>query len=122
MDGYSGWFELAEHFGLDPFVILQSWTYRQFLAARLWYQERHNRPSITEQYLMSIAAEVRRGYAKHAGRVKMEDLQLQFKFSQGSQPTPETEEELKEYSSWLKAAHMARAAAQIKAQQQGVEE
>lgn len=58
---------------------------------------------------MSIATEVRRGYAKHAGRVKLRDLQLEFQFQKPEQEEDVwTEEEAKTYSNWLKQAYLAR--------------
>lgn len=64
---------------------------------------------------MSVATEVRRGYVKHAGRVKIEDLQLQFKFQKENNQEETMEEELKEYSNQLKRVHMAHATAHIEA-------
>lgn len=99
---------VAEFFGLDPFAIMRSWTNRQYLAVCTWLKHRYNQPSLTELHLMSIATEVRRGYAKNPRQVLLKDLQLEFKFDNQSDLGDMTQEELKEWSDWMKQAYLAR--------------
>lgn len=54
-------------------------------------------------YLASIAAEVRRSYVKHPGRVKVKHLLLNFKAK--GKPVPLTDEELAKVTEQAKLKH-----------------
>lgn len=66
-------------------------THRLFAAWTAWLLMEWNRPSRTDQYLMSLTAEVRRILAKHPEKVKIKDFLL--KFGDGKPPKKLTEEE-----------------------------
>ena len=63
-------------------------TRRQFLAWRAWLDSQWNRPSRTDNYVMQVAAEIRRGHVKRPRSVKHEHFELQFKVS-GKKPRHE---------------------------------
>jgi hypothetical protein len=49
-----------------------------------------NEPSRSDYYLALIAAETRRSYVKHPGRVKLESMILKFKPSRAAKPEQST--------------------------------
>jgi len=57
---------------------MQETTHREFLAWIEWLDEEDNRPSRTDNYLMQIAAEVRRSFVKRPAAVKFTDFLLKF--------------------------------------------
>jgi hypothetical protein len=59
-------------------------THRQYLAWQEWLDEQWDCPDRTDHYLMSIAAEVRRGNAKNPRQVEVDHLRLKFKTAQTS--------------------------------------
>lgn len=56
-------------------------THRQFAAWIAWLSEQWEQPSRTDNYLMQIAAEIRRGNVKKPRSVKIEHMRLRFKSS-----------------------------------------
>lgn len=59
-------------------------THRQFGVWEEWQFLELNRPGLIGQLLMSVAAEVRRGYVdpSRRGQVKLEDMKLKFERKQ----------------------------------------
>lgn len=53
-------------------------THRQFVAFERWLADERDEPTPEQFYLMQVACEVRRGYAKHPRQVKMKDFRLRF--------------------------------------------
>lgn len=74
-------------------------THRQFAAWQAWLAEQWNVPSRTDNYLISIAAEIRRGNVKDPARVKFEHLKLKFTLK-GEGEKPITREQA---AAWAKA-------------------
>lgn len=76
-------------------------THRLFAAWTAWLKLEWNRPSRTDQYVMSLTAEVRRILHKHPQRVKLKDFLLIFNDGKG-QPKL-TEEQAADYAmaKWL---------------------
>lgn len=70
---------------------LKRHTHRQFLAWMAWFGMQWNRPTLSDHYLMLIAAEVRRTIAEHPRRVEMKDFKLEFRTDDkaAAQPTRE---------------------------------
>jgi hypothetical protein len=67
-------------------------TSRQVRAAVAWLDLEYERPSIEQQYLISIATETRRSYSAKPARVKMEHLRLRFGRREGpARPVSEQE-------------------------------
>lgn len=64
-----------------------------------------SRPERGDYYLMQVACEVRRGYARYPRRVKMEDFLLTFKEVETGPPAPEQRKRRTERSkqAWLEA-------------------
>lgn len=70
-----------------------------------WFEGEWNRPDRHDQYLMLIATEVRRSYAKHPGRVTFEQAHLKFVFDTVNEGHPgETEEQKRERLSAMSQA------------------
>lgn len=59
-------------------------THRQYEVWKRWLREQWQVPDRTDQYLMQIACEVRRGYVKHPGKVSVRQMKLQFGVSDGA--------------------------------------
>lgn len=54
-------------------------THRQYLAWQAWFDAEWDRPNRTDNYLMSIACEVRRSQSKRPARHKLEHMRLKFR-------------------------------------------
>ena len=87
---------MAKEFGIDPYQIRRSWTWRQLRAALDWMEADLERPSKTEQYLMQIAMETHRvalavlvgAGAKgiNLSQPKLQDFKLRFGKVEKPQP------------------------------------
>jgi len=53
-------------------------THRQYLAWQAWLNEQWNHPSLSDHYLMQIAAEVRRVLSRKPNEIKLEHFNLKF--------------------------------------------
>lgn len=53
-------------------------THRQYRVWMYWLEQQWNRPNRTDNYLIQIAAEVRRLFRKNPRSVKMEHMVLRF--------------------------------------------
>lgn len=53
-------------------------THRQFAVWQMWLEMELDRPTKTEQYLMQIAAEVRRTAVKDPKKVELKHMRLKF--------------------------------------------
>lgn len=58
------------------------WTHREFETREAWLEMQWNVPDRHDQYLMSIAAEVRRVLHKNPQSVKIDDFRLRFSKSE----------------------------------------
>ncbi len=63
-------------------------SHREYLTWLSWLQLQDNEPTVDQYYLMQIAQEVRRGYAKKPKTVKLEHMKLKFKSSVGTITDP----------------------------------
>ena len=57
---------------------MERWTHREYLTRLAWIEEQWNFPSRSDQYLMQVAAEVRRVLSKKPDAVKLEHFKLKF--------------------------------------------
>ena len=69
---------LADRLGwAKPLVeLMRGMTQREYLLRLEWIKKDEERPRLTDWYLMSVAAEVRRSQYKDPSRVKIKDLML----------------------------------------------
>ena len=59
---------------------MRSWTEREYRMRLTWLDEQWNHPSRADNYLMQIAAEIRRGNSRHPERIQPEQLRMKFVF------------------------------------------
>lgn len=100
-----GIFQLAEHLSVPLNTVLFDTTHRQFKSWMHRLEQRWNEPTITEHYLMQVAAEIRRTRMKNPGRVKLDDLKIPFtKVDELGKPIPKAPPTKKELESASKAS------------------
>lgn len=82
---------------------MRSHTYEEYLMWMDWLDEQWNTPGLTEQYLMQIAAEVRRVMAKKPSSIKLKHFKLSFKRQKVQQDPKLTQEKALEHqwSTWM---------------------
>lgn len=71
-------------------------TCHQMRAWQAWLALEWNRPSRSDFYVMTVAAEVRRGHVKKPKSVKLQHFELEFKRKSGraNKPAPDQQMEL----------------------------
>lgn len=82
---------------------MQKTTHREYLAWMDWLNEEWERPSRSDNYLMQIAAEVRRVLSKKPNSIKLRDFLLKFKKQKPKELTLEeaTKQSKRRWLSWL---------------------
>lgn len=86
--------------------LLSSHTHRQLQTWLEWIKINLNHPGKVENYLMSVAAEVRRSGKKNPALIKVSDLKLKWDFpddSSSQEASPERIAASKSYWARLKA-------------------
>lgn len=63
-------------------------TYDEYLMWMEWLDEQWNNPGLTEQYLMQVAAEVRRVLAKDAKSIRLGHFKLKFTRKEATKQDP----------------------------------
>lgn len=58
--------------------MLEKITHREILKWESWFSTEWNEPTKSDQYLMQIAAEVRRVLAKNPSKIKNDHLKIKF--------------------------------------------
>lgn len=53
-------------------------THREFKLWLRWLDDNYNKPSLSDYYMMQIAAEVRRVLSKNPDKIKLKDFLLSF--------------------------------------------
>lgn len=53
-------------------------THRQYLLWQIWLDLQWDRPTLSDYYLMQIAAEVKRVLSKSPNKIKLKDFLLKF--------------------------------------------
>ena len=86
-------------------------THRQYQVWQAWLLAEWNYPDRTDNYLMSIAAEIRRTLVKQPRSVDANDFRLRFQTSRKKQHRELTKEQATTYS---KAAWIGRAGGKVK--------
>jgi hypothetical protein len=106
---YDGWLMLADRYRFSGSLVdlMRLMTHREFKARLEWIKQEKERevdcPSLTDHYLMKIAAEVRRSWVKDPQVVDMQHMKL---VNRKQQEVPVTKEEAAEraksrWCAWL---------------------
>ena len=83
------WFRLASHLHMPLRDCMERHTHRELLAWNEWLDEQWNQPTRSDHYLMQIAQEVRRSFAKKCP--KFSAFKIPFQTPKPAKPvSPET--------------------------------
>ena len=97
---------LASELGMTTYEAQATHTSSDLVDWMVELDDRANQFNPLFWYLAAIACEVRRGYVKHPGRVKVK--QFLMKFESKEKPKKMTDEEVAEMTERAKAATFAR--------------
>lgn len=97
---------------------LKKHTKKQIAAWLIYLKERWNNPTVTEFYLMQIAAEIRRTNAKHPKKIKLDQLRIRFQDAKKKVSRPLTPQERKARTEASKALWLGLFKNKVRIQQQ----
>ena len=72
---------------------MEQHTHREYLAWMEWLDEEWKQPETTDFYLMQVAQEVARKFARNPRAIKLENFVLEFSEKQKEKPQPKTKAE-----------------------------